>query len=97
MNLIKKRLRLRLALMSLLVFIVTTFVWTYFFKENGRISINSEYAKLYLLKGGYRSWTISYNHGRQFQLDGTWRNLWKWPTFHHVDVRKFLKNIKNEN
>jgi hypothetical protein len=66
---------------TLIVFVI------WFFAGDGHISINSEHTKIYLLKGGYRSWTIQYSHGHQLQPDGTWKNLWKWPTFHHADIR----------
>ena len=77
-------------------FIFVAFIFIWFHKKDGRISINSEYAKLYLLNEGYRSWTISYSHGHQIQSDGTFKNLWKWPTFHHVDVRKLYQSNKWE-
>ena len=65
-------------------------IW--FFVEDGHIIINSEHTKLYLLKGGYRSWTIQYSHGYQLQLDGTLKNLWKCPTFHHADIRVLYRD-----
>ena len=53
-----------------------------------RLSANTEWIKLYRTHGGYRSWTVSYSDGRQW--DGTrWINLWRMPRFHHADVRMY--------
>jgi len=65
----------------------------YFFNEDGHLVINSEYAKIYYLKGGYRSYTISYSQGHQLQDNGTIKNLWSIPTLHYLDTRNFKKKV----
>ena len=60
----------------------------YLYSQQPKISINHEYAKFILLKGNYRSWTISYSDGLQYDGEN-WKNLWRWPQFHHVDVRAY--------
>ena len=53
-----------------------------------KVVINKEHIKIILLRGGYRSWTMSYSDGLQFQPDGSLKSLWRRPRFHHVDMRK---------
>jgi len=57
------------------------------------LRINGEHIKLIRLDGGYRSWTIEYSHGLQAKLDGGWKNLWHWPTFHHADARTLRSKL----
>lgn len=52
-----------------------------------KLCINNQHIKIIKTKGGYRSWTIEYSHGLMQKADGKWKNLWHWPTYHHVDVR----------
>jgi hypothetical protein len=63
----------------------------YIWSQDGRVWIHAESAGVCLTKPHYRSWAIRYSHGRQVQNDGTCKNLWKRPTFHHADFAKFLK------
>ena len=62
----------------------------YFYKVGYKLSINSEYIKVYNVQGGYRSWTMLYSHGCTIK-NNRMVNLWKWPSFHHVDVRRLEK------
>jgi hypothetical protein len=66
----------------------------YCLTQHPKIAVNSEYAKLMLLRGGYRSWTIYWSDGLRLNPDGTTTNLWRWPTFAHADVRRL--NIHTE-
>jgi hypothetical protein len=61
---------------------------SYLLSQRPKVSLNSQSATLMLLRGGYRSWSISYSEGLQSQPDGTWKNLWRRPRFHHCDVRR---------
>lgn len=71
-----------------IIFLLFVAVFIYFKFQDGRIVVNSEHSKVILLKGGYRTWTIQYSHGRQLRPDGTWKNLWHSPYFYYLDVRK---------
>jgi len=77
---------------SLLILIVILFSViipvSYFLGYRG--SINCEWIKIYNTHGGYRSWTVCYSHGQTWDAQGNRINLWKWPSFHHCDVRPFI-------
>ena len=68
------------------------FVWLGFLGYKTRI--NSEWIKLYTIKGGYRAWTISYSDGLTWDNTGKMINLWRWPKIHHCDARPFLRGDK---
>ena len=77
----------------LFLFLFALFILPLQFHSQGyQIAINSEWAKVYNTEGGYRSWTISYSHGRTWNKNKEMINLWKWPSFHHCDVRPLLEN-----
>ena len=75
-------------LVLVLLLVVTALV----LREQPRIRVSSEYVCFYLLRGGYRSWVVNYSWGHQLQPDGTWKNIWKSPTFYRTDIRKLLKS-----
>jgi hypothetical protein len=75
------------ATITCFVMFVLLFLVGYLSSQKPKISIDNECAKFMLLKGRYRSWSICYSDGLRLNPDGTTTNLWRWPTFHHVDVR----------
>lgn len=72
--------------------VMVLFLVGYCLTQQPKVSVNSEFAKLMLLRGGYRSWTIYYSDGLVLNPDGTTTNLWRFPHFAHVDVRNYIKS-----
>lgn len=60
-----------------------------------RVRVNSERASLFRTKP-YLSWSVSYSDGLQFLPDGSTKNLWRAPQFHHLDMR-WLESRKVTN
>lgn len=70
----------------------------YLASQKPKISVNRQHAKLMLLKGGYRAWTLTFCDGETI-IDGRWQSVvittngvragyYRWPRYSHVDVRK---------
>lgn len=60
-----------------------------------KLGINTEWVKIYNWDGEYyRSYTMLYSHGHTWDAEGKWINLWKWPSFHHLDTRNLLRGLK---
>ncbi len=85
-------------LFSLLV--IGLSIWlAYLWSQNPRIKLVPGEAKLILLRGGYRAWSMQFGDGMalvdgKFQpvsiKSGVLRAGYRWPEFHYVDVRPLL-------
>lgn len=56
-----------------------------------RFEVNWERSGMLCIEGRYRAWWINYSYGRQFQSDGSLKNLWHFPKYSHFDMRGILK------
>ena len=71
--------------MKVIIAILIILSAVYFISQDGHVRVNNQRAGFFLLKGGYRSWWISYSDGIMLR-DNEQVNLWRWPSFEHVDV-----------
>lgn len=67
--------------------------------QQPKVWCNRQWAGVALLKGGYRSWTISFCDGFLGGIEtqpvvvtatGYRKGYYHWPKFDHVDVREFI-------
>jgi hypothetical protein len=95
-----KTIAIEIAIAIVIVIILCIGLGSYnFYSQGYRIGINSEWAKIYNYNdsdNSYRSWTISYSHGRTLNEKGEWINLWKWPSFYKCDTRTLLQTGTNK-
>lgn len=93
----------RTLFIAAIVFLPSFFLSAYIVSQQPHFSCNPEQFGLILLKGGYRSWFLSFSDGKVYRdgkwvsvvLDeqrGTMRQGYRlWPKFTHCDVPAFLK------
>lgn len=83
---------------GMLVVLVCVSWLGYVLSQRPGIGFTREWAQIYLLKGGYRSWTMRFCDG-QALIDGKFQPVvittngyragyYSWPKFQHLDTRK---------
>lgn len=87
----------RSSLWAWVVVAIVSAVGLWFFTLGGwQCRVNSECVKVFKTKPHYKAWTMSYSNGLEARPDGTWKNHWRMPQFHWLDMEAVMEKRAKE-